>query len=329
MHLKRLWYLQLIIDKGSFAAAAGHAGVSQPALSKAMKVLEGELGVPLFQPSGRSKRPTAKALHAAKTASRLHSDLESLAKVGSGQDRRSRQRGVSLRVGVAPAAAILYGPCIQAIWQAREPDGFVEFVGGSGPALLERLRHRELDFIIAPRPRHEVTSDAEWMFLHRSVPTIYARTDHPLRNATSLHGVRHACWAVAGHANTAGSVIEETHRVRKLPRPRIVAQCQDYQTMLSLVARTDLLCVVPHPALTRGIAGQAGIAPLNIREGLAHYAVGAFWLRAQSPANLALLQVMLPALQALADTDRVREDFLVGEPPGHGSTSKTKPSDAR
>ncbi len=301
MHLKRLWYLRLIVDKGSFTAAARHAGVSQPALSKAMKVLERELGVPLFQQSGRSKRPTAKALQAAKTASRLHTDLESLAKVRPDQRLPLRQRGVSLRVGVAPAAALLYGPCIQALWQAREPDGFVEFVGGSGPALLERLRLRELEFIIAPRPRHEATSDTEWMFLHRSVPTIYARTDHPLRNASSLHGIRHARWAVAGHANTAGSIIEETHRVRKLPRPRIVAQCQDYQAMLSLVARSDLLCVVPHPALATGIAGQAGIAPLNIREGLAHYAVGMFWLRAQSPANLAMLQVMLPALQALAE----------------------------
>lgn len=302
MHLKRLWYLQLIIDKGSFAAAARHAGVSQPALSKAMKVLERELGVPLFKMSGRCKRPTGNALQAARTASRLHTDLESLAKVRPGQGLPSRQRGVSLRVGVAPAAALLYGPCIQAIWQAREPDGFVEFVGGSGPELLESLRHRELEFIISPRPRHEVTSDAEWMFLHRSMPTIYARRDHPLRNATSLHGIRHACWAVSGHANTAGSVIEETHRVRKLPRPRIVAQCQDYQTMLSLVARSDLLCVVPHSALTTGFAAQAGIAPLNIREGLAHYAVGVCWLHAQSPANLAMLQVMLPALQALAET---------------------------
>jgi DNA-binding transcriptional LysR family regulator len=33
MNFNRLWHLHLIIEKGSFAEAAHHAGVSQPALS--------------------------------------------------------------------------------------------------------------------------------------------------------------------------------------------------------------------------------------------------------------------------------------------------------
>lgn len=298
MHLKRLWYLRLIIEKGSFAAAARHAGVSQPGLSRSMKVLEGELGAPLFQKSGRSKRPTALAMKAAKTASRLHEDLQALAQIRPKHAEPRRQRIASLRVGVAPAAAILYGPTIQALWQAHEPNGFVEFVGGSGSSLLSQLRSRELDFIIAPRPHNEATGDVEWFLLHRSLPTVYARTDHPLRSATSLHEISHAGWAVAGHANTAGSVIEESHRVRKLARPRVIAQCQDYQTMLCLVASSDLLCVVPHPALITG-KGQAGVDPLNIMEGLAHYEVSMFWLREQTGRNLRMINTIQLALKAL------------------------------
>ncbi len=305
MHLKRLWYLRLIIEHGSFSAAAKHAGVSQPALSRSMKVLESELGAPLFEKTGRSKRPTATALKAAKTGSRLHDELLHLTSVRPEIAVPRRHHPSSMRVGVAPAAAILYGPTIQTIWQSHAPNGFIEFVGGSGAALLAQLRNRELDFIIAPRPHKEPTRDVAWLLLHRSSPTIYARTDHPLRNATSLQEISHASWAVAGHANTAGSVIEESHRVRKLARPRITAQCQDYQTMLSLVAGSDLLCVVPHPALTKGI-GQAGIHPLNIMEGLAHYEVGMFWLRDYSGRNLSVintLQLVLTALVGLPDRD--------------------------
>jgi DNA-binding transcriptional LysR family regulator len=297
MNFRRLWHLHLIIEKGSFSAAARHAGVSQPALSKSMKLLQDELGVRLFERVGRRQVPTNAALQAARTASRLHAELDAVAAAGPVQGIPAQQRtGAVLRVGLAPAAAFLYGPCIQAIWQAREPEGFVEFVGGSGSMLINQLRSRQLDFIIAPQPRREVVTDLFWLHLHRSTPTVYARADHPLRNVRSLHGIRHAGWAVAGHADTAGSVIEEAHRVRKLARPRILAQCQDYRTMLNLVACSDLLCVVPYPTL---LTGLVNVRPLNIGEGLPHYDVGMFWLRTQSQPNLALIRAVVPALKAL------------------------------
>lgn len=198
MNLKRLWHLHLIIEKGSFAAAASHAGVSQPALSKSMKLLQEELAVRLFDKVGRRQVPTNAALKAARTASRLHADLDAVATAepvhGIPMPHRA---GAALRVGVAPAAALLYGPCIQALWQAREPEGQIEFVGGSGPMLINQLRSRELDLIIAPQPRGEVMTDLRWLYLHSSTPAVYARAHHPLHDANSLRGIRHAGWAVA------------------------------------------------------------------------------------------------------------------------------------
>ncbi len=297
MNLNRLWHLHLIIEMGSFAAAARHAGVSQPALSKSMKLLHDELGVRLFDKVGRRQVPTNAALKAARTASRLHAELDAVKSAAPGHGIPAPPRtSAAMRVGLAPAAAMLYGPCIQAVWQAREPEGFIEFVGGSGLMLINQLRSRQLDLIIAPQPRHEIVTDLHWLHLHSSTPMIYARTDHPLSDASSLHGIRHAGWAVAGQADTAGSVIEETHRVRKLARPRILAQCQDYETMLNLVARSDLLCVVPHPVL---MTGQQAIRPLSIREGLPQYQVGMFWLRTQTQPSQALIRAIVSALKAL------------------------------
>ena len=304
MNLNRLWQLHLIIEKGGFAAAAHHAGVSQPALSKSMKLLQDELGVRLFEKVGRRQVPTNAALKAAETASRLHAELDAVATAAPVQGVPAQHHtGAALRVGLAPASALLYGPCIQAIWQAREPEGFIEFVGGSGSMLINQLRSRQLDFIIAPQPRREVVTDLHWLHLHRSTPTVYARIDHPLRNVRSLHGIRHAGWAVAGHADTAGSVIEEAHRVRKIAGPRILAQCPDYRTMLNLVACSDLLCVVPYPTL---VEGHANVRPLDIQEGLPLYDVGMFWLRTPSRPNRALIRVVVPALKALRESAKVR-----------------------
>ena len=53
MDLRRLGYFVAVAEQGGFTAAARSVHVSQPALSLAVKELEGELGTPLFERLGR------------------------------------------------------------------------------------------------------------------------------------------------------------------------------------------------------------------------------------------------------------------------------------
>ncbi len=59
MDFRRLTYFLGVVDSGGFTAAADEVGVSQPALSLAVKELERELGVPLFDRVGRGVRLTS------------------------------------------------------------------------------------------------------------------------------------------------------------------------------------------------------------------------------------------------------------------------------
>ncbi len=59
MDLRRLTYFLAVVDHGGFTAAADEVDVSQPALSLAVKELERELGVALFDRVGRRVRLTA------------------------------------------------------------------------------------------------------------------------------------------------------------------------------------------------------------------------------------------------------------------------------
>jgi LysR family carnitine catabolism transcriptional activator len=59
MDLKRLTYFLAVLDHGGFTAAADEVDVSQPALSLAVKELERELGVALFDRVGRRVQVTA------------------------------------------------------------------------------------------------------------------------------------------------------------------------------------------------------------------------------------------------------------------------------
>jgi DNA-binding transcriptional LysR family regulator len=59
MDLRQLGYVVAVVDHGGFTKAAAALHVAQPSLSQAVKALEAELGVPLFDRLGRTVRLTA------------------------------------------------------------------------------------------------------------------------------------------------------------------------------------------------------------------------------------------------------------------------------
>jgi DNA-binding transcriptional LysR family regulator len=46
---RQLAHLSMVVEAGSFQAAADRLGITQPALSRNLKLLEERIGAPLFQ----------------------------------------------------------------------------------------------------------------------------------------------------------------------------------------------------------------------------------------------------------------------------------------
>jgi LysR family transcriptional regulator of abg operon len=302
MNISHLRYLQLIVQTGSFAGAAHEAGVSQPAITQAMQALERECGVVLFEKVGRQKLPTRAALGFTQQAAELQRHLARVTEAGPGEP--PQQAGPTLRIGMAPAAALLYGAPIERIWRAHEPEGLMQIISGSAPELLAALSQGDLDLAIAPRPRRFHAEGITQKRLHVSRPAIYVRGGHPLAAATSLASLRDADWAVSGRAGTAGNVIEEAHRVRRLPPPRIRLQCADYATLLTLVAQSDLLCVVPHPALIPE-RSHPTLQAVPVKEGLPKYEVCLFRPARRPLRNAEAVEAIAAAVKDLVAASEV------------------------
>jgi len=54
MHMHQVRYFIALSEQGSFVRAARHCGVAQPSLTRAIKLLEQELGAPLFERDRRN-----------------------------------------------------------------------------------------------------------------------------------------------------------------------------------------------------------------------------------------------------------------------------------
>ncbi|RKR26022.1 DNA-binding transcriptional LysR family regulator [Acidovorax sp. 93] len=270
MYLRYLQYLHAVIEQGSFALAAKACGVSQPAISHGMKALQAHFAQPLLVREGRRHVPTDLARAVAVQALPLAQGVEALPRASVTAADQHR-----LRVGLTSSAALVCGPLLYASWCLPNARRSLEMATADEGSLLEGLLQRRFDAVIAPKPRNFVHPDVVERPLYELHPQVYARKGHPLARAPSLVQLQGAAWACVGPSVSGPvDVLTEAHRVRRMPAPKMSVRCPDFASLLHLVAQSDLLAVVPHPALLGGASTL--VAPLRLAESLPLYGMWLF-----------------------------------------------------
>jgi DNA-binding transcriptional LysR family regulator len=271
MNLRYLHYLRLVIDHGSFAAAAQAGGVSQPAISHGMRQLQRQFDTPLFVPSGRRMLPTEAALRVSLRGLDLAEQFDALA-AGSAAPVDSDV----LRVGLTPSAALVFGPVLHLAWCQGHPCRSLDMSSADEGRMLARLQGGELDLVISPLPRSYPVTGLVNQLLYQLTPLAYARRAHPLAKAQSLAELQAASWAIVGPSVSGPvDVLQEAFAVRQMRPPRVAASCPDYASLLQLITHSDLLGVLPHPVLL-GTAAKDRVVPLRLREALPRYEMHVF-----------------------------------------------------
>ncbi len=270
MYLRYLQYLHAVIEQGSFALAAKACGVSQPAISHGMKALQAHFAQPLLVREGRRHVPTDLARAVAAQALPLAQGVEALPRASVVAADR-----YLLRVGLTSSAALVCGPLLYASWCLPNTRRSLEMATADEGSLLDGLLQRRFDAVIAPKPRKFAHPDVAERPLYELHPQVYARKGHPLAHARSLAQLQGAAWACVGPSVSGPvDVLTEAHRVRRMPAPKMSVRCPDFASLLHLVAQSDLLAVVPHPALLGGASTL--VAPLRLAESLPLYGMWLF-----------------------------------------------------
>jgi DNA-binding transcriptional LysR family regulator len=277
MYLRYLHYLQAVIEQGSFARAAQVCGVSQPAISQGMKALQARFDKPLLMRDGRRYIPTELARRVVAEGSPLAQRISDLPHTAAGVvDRKV------LRVGLTASAALVCGPILYDHWCLPDTRRSLHLTTADEGSLLTSLLQQQVDAVIAPRPRRFAHPDVAQWRLYALQPHIYARRRHPLARSRSLAQLQDAAWACVGPSVSGPvDVLTEAHRVRGMPAPRMAVRCADFASMLNLLTRSDLLAVLPHPALL-GPASEL-LVPLRLTESLPLYEIWLFQMNGSKP----------------------------------------------
>jgi LysR family cyn operon transcriptional activator len=174
MLLPSVRYLKAVADHGSFTRAAAALHVSQPALSKQIRELEGRMGAQLLDRSGRTVRPTDVGEAYLRHVRRALDELE----VGGRaiRDVQDLSSG-ALRLGFTPSFAIyLLGPLIRR-YRDRFP-GIVLTITEMAQEEMERAVSTDvLDVGLAFSD--VLAQDVEWLPLHTERLSLIVGQEHP------------------------------------------------------------------------------------------------------------------------------------------------------
>jgi len=157
MDLRQLRYFVALATQQHYGKAAGVLHVTQPALSRQIRLLEEELGVQLFERHARGAAPTdeahlllERAVFLLRYAEQIKADLLA---------RQSAPRG-PVAIGLSPGLAQQLTVMLTQAVRQQLPDVRLRFIEGFAPSLQDMLAQGQVDIalLVDPIDRSSIVS---------------------------------------------------------------------------------------------------------------------------------------------------------------------------
>jgi DNA-binding transcriptional LysR family regulator len=212
--IRHLEAFMAVAHARSFRVAADRLGMSQPALSQNIALLEANLGVSLFTRSTRTVRLTAEGAglqeRLAPVLPALHDAID--------QTRRRINPDAKLRLGILASAAVKYLPAALARFREECPQVHVSVQDGSADGLFDLVHRGKLDLAVASFLPHD-DKDVHFEKVIADPFMAILRRDHPLARRQQVSWSELLAYDFIGANAGSGTrhAVEEAMKVRKTP----------------------------------------------------------------------------------------------------------------
>ncbi len=247
MRLTQIRDFLAVVECGSIRGAARKLGVSQPTITKSVRGLEAELRVQLLARSARGILPTASG-RAFFTRARVAQSELSKAEAEAAEVGASSAGAVAF--GVGPVFAALVVPRAVVHFRQQFPRARLRIVEGLARNLLPAVRVETLDFAMGLRTIADLDATLRFRPLYRNELLVAGRKGHPLSRACTLAELSAADWLVSSTLGLPGGPFERMFASARLPLPRPAIQCESHNTLVALLAGTDMLALMQRRMLT-------------------------------------------------------------------------------
>jgi DNA-binding transcriptional LysR family regulator len=262
MRLHQLDHFVAIVEAGSIRAAARVHGVSHPAMTKSLRLLEEDVGVPLLRRSTRGVvcTPAGQALLARARVIRAE-----VRKAEEELAQWTAPHGGAVSVGLSPVVTSVAPDAIARFLDAH-PDVRLRIMEGPPSMLVPLVRDARIDFAVVVKMPATVGAALKFRTLRRDRMLIACRRGHPLRHAQSLHELTDARW-LGLNAPGAGGWLEQMFSAQGLAFPQRYVQCESFAFAFELMSRSDAVMAAAMPVLATPMS-RGVLVEIPLREPL-------------------------------------------------------------
>lgn len=239
--LVQLRHLVAVADSGSFSKSAQQLFISQPALSRSIRMLESELGLPLIDRIGRRNELTPFGRELMSLARRLVADAQEIA--DSSRSMAKGQAGL-LRVGLGSGpGAMLMTPLLMQM--ATEHRGLrVEISRAKTDLLVQALRDRRLDALVLDIRSLAAADDLRVDTISEMRGSFMCRAGHPLarkRGRVTFADVQRFPIASIPLSDEIARALVECYGPEAHPSRCVTLRCEEIPSLVALAEQTDVV----------------------------------------------------------------------------------------
>ncbi|HEX5832110.1 MAG TPA: LysR substrate-binding domain-containing protein [Gemmatimonadaceae bacterium] len=259
LNLHSLRLFAAVAEHGGFSRAAAALRVSQPAVSKAVRSLEAQVGLPLLERQARGVRLT-------EAGAALHARARELYAVERTAEEellalRGLERGV-LRIGASTTVATYLVPPLLGRFRERHPGITLHVTSANTRAVARLLLQRRLDTALVEGPvAHPRLAVRPW---REDELVVIAPADHPLARARRVRAEALAAepFIVREKGSGTRAVAEAALAARGLA-PRTVMRLGSTEAIKQAVAAGLGLAIVSRFAAEDQLAlGRLAVIPI-------------------------------------------------------------------
>lgn len=243
MNLDYLRYFVKLAELQHYTKAAEVLCISQPSLSHAVRQMEAELGVQLFEKKGRNTVLTRFGEEFLDTARRTLATLDE----GVASLKRSARGEGLIRLGFLRVLGIDFIPRLAAEFIKENPEKNIQFTFHTERTepLLEGLSDRAFDLVFCSAPKPELNMTA--IPVHEQKLVVIVPKGHPLaeRKAVSLEETLPYPQIYFAKGSGIRNVVERLFEDIEA-KPQISCENEEDQVIAGLVAGGFGIAVVPY-----------------------------------------------------------------------------------
>jgi DNA-binding transcriptional LysR family regulator len=246
-----------VADLGSFTAAADKAGVTQPAVSLQIKLLEQRLGVRLIERVGRRAQPTVAGMDFLVYARRI---MQELASAEEAMTPHKSGRAGRVRIGSGGTASAHLLPMAIKMAKARMPGLEIIVRIGNTDEVLRDLEANTLDLAVVTLPASGRSFEIE-EFCDDELLAVASHGSSFPEGGPDASFVNEQMLLLYDGGNTRRSIDEWMGSAGLVARPAM--EFGSVEAIKELVAAGLGWSILPAMALKRDRAGFLEISPVN------------------------------------------------------------------